>query len=69
MFYNIIGIIFSTMGTILTLWTVFITKDAGTWGELAKRKDEFPKEKKRVIIGCGMIIIGAILQIISTVVS
>ncbi len=45
MFYNIIGIIFSTMGTILTLWTVFITKDAGTWGELAKRKDEFPKEK------------------------
>lgn len=68
MLYSILGIVFQTIGTILTLWSIFITKNAGTWGELYRRHEEFPKEKQRVIMGCVMIIIGAALQIIGIVV-
>lgn len=63
-----VGIMFSMIGTILTLWTTFSTsiKSAGTWSELANRHAKFPKEKRRVIIGTIVILIGGLLQIIGT---
>lgn len=68
--FTIIGLILSVFGTILTLWTMFITskKVAGTWGELASRNESFPKEKRRAIIGCILIAIGGLLQIIGQLV-
>lgn len=66
-FINTIGIILAVNGTILTLWTTFITKckEAGTYNEMCGRHDVFPKEKRRVIIGCFLIVFGGLLQIIS----
>ena len=60
------GIVFSIVGTILTLWTTFLTstKYAGTWHEMSNRHSEFPKEKKRIIIGVIVIAVGGVLQII-----
>lgn len=60
------GIVFSIVGTILTLWTTFLTstKYAGTWNEMSNRHSEFPKEKKRIIIGAIVIAVGGVLQII-----
>lgn len=60
------GIVFSIVGTILTLWTTFLTstKYAGTWYEMSNRHSEFPKEKKRIIIGAIVIAVGGVLQII-----
>lgn len=60
------GIVFSIVGTILTLWTTFLTstKYAGTWHEMPNRHSEFPKEKKRIIIGAIVIAVGGVLQII-----
>lgn len=68
--FTIIGLILSVFGTILTLWTTFITskKYAGTWKELASRNKSFPKEKSRVIFGCILISIGGLLQIIGQLV-
>ena len=60
-----IGITISVIGTVFTLWTVMTTqsKTAGTWGELADRHKQFPKEKRRVIIGCVLIALGGAAQI------
>ena len=65
MILSILGIICSTIGTILTLWVVFTTNAdrVGTWGELKDRKENFAKEKKWVIRGLCLIVIGAALQI------
>lgn len=64
---NTIGIILNIVGTILTLWTTFTTqiKDVGTWGEAEKRQKEFPKEKRRVKLGCCLIAVGGMAQIVS----
>ena len=64
---NSIGIVLAISGTILTLWTTFVTKaeTAGTWGELADRPKTFPKEKRRVVLGCLLIALGGVFQIIS----
>ena len=64
---NSLGIAITVIGTVLTLWTTFITKtsEAGTHGEMARRHEVFPKEKKRVVVGCCLIIIGGMAQIIS----
>ena len=59
-----LGIIVSMLGTVFTLWTTFITKNAGTYAELANRHIEFPKEQKRVKLGCALITFGGFLQII-----
>ena len=50
----------------MTLWTIFITKieKVATWGDPDEIKENFLKEKKRVIIGSGLIIVGGLLQII-----
>ena len=63
---NSVGIILSIIGTIMTLWTIFITKieKVATWGDPDEIKENFLKEKKRVIIGSGLIIVGGLLQII-----
>ena len=63
---NALGILLTTIGTVLSLWTVMTTKTekAGTWGELKEKHEEFPKEKKKVIIGCILICIGAFFQIV-----
>lgn len=62
-----IGIIFNTIGTLLTLWTIFATKSSyvGTAEELDNRGKAFSKEKKNVIIGFVIIVIGNSLQIVS----
>ena len=64
---NSVGIIFSIIGTILTLWTIFITKTekVAIWGDPYEIRKNFIKEKRRVIIGSILICIGGILQIIS----
>ena len=63
---NVVGIILTTTGTILTLWTILMMdkKKAGTWGEFEERHIEFPKEQRKVRIGCVGIAIGGLLQII-----
>lgn len=62
---NAFGILIATIGTVLSLWTVMTTKTekAGTGEEQKERHEKFPKEKKKVIIGCVLICVGAILQI------
>lgn len=61
-----IGILLSVFGTVLTLWTTFTTsiKYVGTCNEYINRPFEFPKEKRRVVIGVILIIIGGILQVV-----
>lgn len=63
---NTVGILLVAVGTIFTLWTVLATKKgyAGTHAEMGNRHKEFPKEKRRVIVGCVLIAIGSLLQII-----
>ena len=59
------GIIFNTVGTLLSLWTVITTstKDYGTAAEIDDRPNRFPKEKRKVILGLALIFGGNILQI------
>lgn len=54
---NAFGMMIATIGTLLSLWTVLTakTEKAGTWGELNERREEFLKEKKKVIVGCVLI--------------
>ena len=63
---NASGIILTTVGTILTLWTIMTTdkKKAGTLGELEERHKVFPKEQRKVRIGCAVIGVGGLLQIV-----
>jgi len=62
---NIIGIALNTIGTVFTLLSILTTdpQKVGTWGYLADMNREFKKEKKKVIIGCTMIVIGGAIQI------
>ena len=61
-----IGIVFVAVGTILSIWTVLVTKvkDVGTYnynnGDNQQR--EFKKQKVQVIVGIGIISIGSIIQ-------
>ncbi len=63
---NTIGIILVTIGTVSTLWTIMRTnpQSAGTWEALENEHKEFPKEQRIVKIGCGLIILGGIFQIV-----
>lgn len=61
-----IGILLSVFGTVLTLWTTFTTstKYVGTCDEYVNRPLEFPKEKRRVIMGMALIAMGGLFQIL-----
>lgn len=73
--FIIVGVIISTAGSFLTLWTIIRDgkkKDDyphGTYGWLESLHDSFPKEQKKAKIGCVMIIVGGILQVAGTIVS
>ena len=62
-----IGIILSVIGTIWTLWSILGTsaKYIGTYDEMANRQNDFKKTKKQVIIGCVLILLGGLLQVMS----
>ncbi|MCM1039812.1 MAG: hypothetical protein NC434_10860 [Ruminococcus sp.] len=65
-FISIIGIILVMFGTILSLWSVLGTK--GKYVQTAAWYDNqqqiFQKDKKRVIVGTVLIILGSLFQII-----
>lgn len=64
-FLSIIGIVFVMIGTIFSLWSILTTntKDYGTCGWIANLQDNFKRDKKKVIGGTILIIIGSIFQI------
>lgn len=72
---TIAGVIISTSGSFLTLWTII--RDGkkkgdyphGTFGWLEGLHETFPKEQKKAIIGCVMIILGGVLQVAGTIMS
>lgn len=63
---GVIGIVFVMIGTILSLWSIITTNSnfvgtvASFDGELIQK--DFKKQKKQVIIGSLIIIIGSIMQ-------
>ena len=59
------GIILVMIGTIFSLWSILGTKSnyVGTVKWFNEQHDNFKKDKKKVIIGTILIIIGSILQI------
>lgn len=64
---NTLGIVLSVSGTVFSLRTVLTTrtKEAGTYNELANRHNSFMKEKRCVMLGLILIILGGGLQIVS----
>lgn len=64
---SITGILLSTIGTILTLWTILTTdnKIADTYGELADRHKQFPREKRKAQLGCILIAVDGMFQIVA----
>ena len=64
---NSVGILLAIGGTVLTLWTTFITvaENIGKWIEPTERAESFPKEKCRAIVGCVLIAVGGTAQIVS----
>ena len=69
MWYSIAGIIFVFVGTAFSLWSI-ITKDiakAETWEAVKDAGADAKKEKKKVITGIILILVGSILQIIGIV--
>ena len=67
---NIIGIAFTTIGSIVALISIMKTdpKIVGTWGEPEQRRKEAPKDKLRSYVGCVLIVIGGLLQILGQIV-
>ncbi len=63
---NAIGILVTTIGTILTLWTIIRmdSKLAGTYEELKDRHKTFRKEQIKARVGCVLIAIGCLIQIV-----
>jgi len=64
----LIGIIAVAIGTILSLWTVLTTnlKSIGTWGYLEEgMRNDYKKQKRLVIIGIVIILLGSLLQCIA----
>lgn len=66
---TIVGVMLATTGSFLTLWTIIRDgKKKGeykyeTYGWLAGLNKSFPKEQKKAVIGCGMIILGGLFQV------
>lgn len=67
---NIIGIAFTTIGSVIALISIIKTnpKTVGTWGEPEQRRKEAPKDKLRAYVGCALIVIGGLLQILGQIV-
>ena len=69
-FISVIGIILVMVGTILSLWSVLKTKgdevQTPVWHD--HQQKNFKKDKKKVIIGTGLIIWGSLFQIIGTLI-
>ena len=63
---NVIGIILVMIGTVFSLWSILSTKEKyyGTCEWFSNLSDDFKKDKKKVIIGIILIVMGSILQII-----
>lgn len=63
---SVVGIVFVMIGTIFSLWSILTTKTKyyGTVGWMSDLQDNFKKDKKKVIIGTILIIIGSIFQIV-----
>lgn len=61
-----IGIVLVMIGTIFSLWSILATKTKyyGTCDWYSKLQDDFKKDKKKVIIGAILIIIGSVFQIV-----
>lgn len=67
-YISILGLILVTAGTILSLWSVLgtKTKDVGTAGWHDNQQRNFRKEKRNVIIGTILIVLGTLFQIAGT---
>ncbi len=66
-YINIGGIVLTSIGIVLSLWSIITTKTSsvGTCEYQRKEPERFSKEKKLVIIGCVFIILGAVMQIVA----
>lgn len=66
-FFNISGIILSTLGTVFTLYNILSTntRNVGTYGYLKNLQIDFTKQKNKTINGCLLIVFGSLLQIIA----
>ena len=69
-FTSVIGIILVMAGTILSLWSVLKTKgdEVQTAAYHDHQQENFKKDKKKVIIGTVLIILGSLLQIMGTLI-
>ncbi len=67
---NITGIAFTTSGSIVALISIMKTdpKKVGTWGEPEQKREEAPKDKLRAYVGCFLIGIGGLFQILGQIV-
>lgn len=63
---SVIGIILVMIGTVFSLWSILSTKVKYYWTceWFSNLSDDFEKDKKKVIIGTILIIMGSILQIV-----
>ena len=65
-YISITGIILVMVGTILSLWSVLKTKgdepQTAFWHD--HQQENFKKDKKKVIVGTVLIILGSLFQII-----
>lgn len=68
---NVAGIAASTMGTVISLLSVIMTRisEVGTYDYVTgnNQKDRARKQKKQAIIGICFIVLGGALQIISVI--
>lgn len=66
-YINTAGIIFAMIGTIFSLWSVLRTKGdyVGTAYWFDHQREDFKKNKRKVIAGTILIVIGSVFQIIS----
>lgn len=62
---SVAGIVFAMIGTVFSLWSVLGTKGVyvQTVDWFDHQQENFKKDKKKVIIGTILIIIGSIFQI------
>ena len=67
---SIAGILFVAFGTVWSVWSVISAniKYIGTYAELARRREDFIRQRKQVIRGMFLIGIGSVLQIIGVLV-
>ena len=63
---SVVGIVFVMIGTVFSLWSVIgtKTKEVGTAGKEDRKQEDFKKDKRNVIIGIILIILGSSLQIV-----